>query len=80
MIPALGNICQIMIKHLHMSICCRNAWAENIIMNEDIFRELQFWYIFIVISYVLSVLFQCIDNHSVLFLLMQVSLQELVLL
>jgi hypothetical protein len=27
-----------------MSICCRNAWDENIIMNEDIFRELQFWY------------------------------------
>jgi hypothetical protein len=26
-----------------MSICCRNAWDENIIMNEDIFRELQFW-------------------------------------
>jgi hypothetical protein len=25
MIPALGNICQIMTKHLHMSICCRNA-------------------------------------------------------
>ena len=43
MIPALGNICPIMTKHLHMSICCRNAWDENIIMNEDIFRELQFW-------------------------------------
>ena len=42
MIPALGNICQIMTKHLHMSICCRNAWDANIIMNEDIFRELQF--------------------------------------
>ena len=27
-----------------MSICCRNAWDENIIMNEDMFRELQYWY------------------------------------
>ena len=27
-----------------MSICCRNAWDANIIMNEDIFRELQFQY------------------------------------
>ena len=44
MILALGNICQIMTTHLHMSICCKNAWDENINKNEDIFRELQFYH------------------------------------
>ena len=44
LIPALGNICQIMTKHMHMSICCKNSWDETIDINEDIFVELQFWY------------------------------------
>ena len=30
MIPALGNICQIMTKHMHMTICCKCSWDEII--------------------------------------------------
>jgi hypothetical protein len=30
MMPALSNICQIMTRNLHMTICCRNYWDSVI--------------------------------------------------
>ena len=44
MIPALGNVCQIMTKHMHMLVCCRNSWDEKILVNDYILEELKFWY------------------------------------
>ena len=44
MIPAFGNICQIMTKHMHMLICCRSSWDDAILMNDSIIEELRFWY------------------------------------
>ena len=44
MMPALGNICQIMTRHLHMAICCRNYWDSVIEFNDNIVQELRFWY------------------------------------
>ena len=44
MIPAFGNICEIMTKHMHMLICCRSSWDDVILMNDSIIEELRFWY------------------------------------
>jgi hypothetical protein len=42
MIPAFGNICQLMTKHMHMLICCRSSWDDVILMNDSILEELRF--------------------------------------
>ncbi|VDI74620.1 Hypothetical predicted protein [Mytilus galloprovincialis] len=44
MIPALGNVCQMMTKHMHMLVCCRSAWDDVIPINDNILKELKFWY------------------------------------
>ena len=42
--PALGSICQIMTRHLHMMINTRIYWDSFIHLNDDILQELRFWY------------------------------------
>lgn len=44
MIPAFGNICQILTKHMHMLICCKSSWDDVILMNDSILEELRSWY------------------------------------
>ena len=42
--PALGNICQIMARHLHMAISCRTSWDSIICLNDNVLQELRFWF------------------------------------
>ncbi|XP_071141766.1 uncharacterized protein [Mytilus edulis] len=42
MLPALGSICQIMTRHLHMTICCRDYWDSFVYLNENVIQELRF--------------------------------------
>ncbi|XP_063436370.1 uncharacterized protein LOC134717808 [Mytilus trossulus] len=46
MLPALGSICQIMTRHLHMTICCRDYWDSFVYLNENVIQELRFWYFY----------------------------------
>ncbi|XP_071171021.1 uncharacterized protein [Mytilus edulis] len=46
MLPALGSICQIMTRHLHMTICCRDYWDSFVYLNENVIQELGFWYFY----------------------------------
>ncbi|CAC5392269.1 unnamed protein product [Mytilus coruscus] len=49
--PALGFICQIMTRHLHMMINTRIYWDSFVHFNDEILQELRFWY------------FQCENLH-----------------
>ena len=46
MLPALGNICQIMTRHLHMKICSRTCWDSIVLIDDNIIKELRFWYFY----------------------------------
>ena len=46
MLPALGCICQIMTRHLNMTICSRTYWDSVIQFNENIVQELRFWFFY----------------------------------
>ncbi|CAC5423028.1 unnamed protein product [Mytilus coruscus] len=46
MLPALGSICQIMTRHLHMIISCRAYWDSFVYLNDNVIQELKFWYFY----------------------------------
>ena len=43
LIPAFGNICQLMTRHLCMCVCERNSWDIPLVIPTSVRTELKFW-------------------------------------
>jgi len=43
LIPAFGNICQLMTRYLCMCVCERNSWDIPLVISTSVRTELKFW-------------------------------------
>jgi hypothetical protein len=43
LIPAFGNVCQLMTRHLCMTVCQRLSWDSHLRLSSDVIAELEFW-------------------------------------